>query len=146
MGNITEKKTNESLSALVADTKGHALLDTGCSTTVCGEQWLESFMEDLSDDDRLLLRFAASSKPFTFGDGKTFVSKRRVTFPCWMGGLKGELTTDVVRCNIPLLLSRSAMESAKMHIKCDLREVLLHGRAIKLRLTRSGHYALPISL
>ena len=36
-----------------------------------------------------------SNQTFTFGNGRTFVSLKKVTLPCWLGGVRGEVTTDV---------------------------------------------------
>ena len=95
----------DNLQKLLEESEGHAILDSGCSTTVCGEHWLGNFVQSLSDEDRFKIKIEPSSQTFTFGDGNTVTSKRKVTIPCYMGGSSGELTTDVVGCNIPLLLS-----------------------------------------
>ena len=76
------------------------------------------------------------------------VSKRRVTIPCWMGGEQGVVSTDVVDCNIPLLLSRKSMKLAGMILDFPNDKVTVgkKKRDIKLKTTKSGHYALPLSL
>ena len=79
------------LHALVEESKGHAVLDSGCTTTVCGEQWLSTYLENLSDDDRLRINFEPSAQSFTFGDGQSVTSKRRLMLPCWIGGYQGRL-------------------------------------------------------
>ena len=65
-----------------------------------------------------------------------------------MGGSSGELTTYVVGCNIPLLLSRKSMKAISMILdfKKDTATVGGSKRDIELRTTTSGHYALPIRL
>ena len=65
-----------------------------------------------------------------------------------MGGVEGQLTTDVVDCNIPLLLSKRSMKSVGMILdfKNDKATVGKERRDIKLKITKSGHYALPLSL
>ena len=136
------------LQSLLNESKGYAILDSGCSTTVCGEKWLDNFVKSLSDEDRFKIKIEPSAQEFTFGDGNTVRSKRKVTLPCWMGGVSGELTTDVVCCNIPLLLSRKSMKSTGMLLdfKNDTATVGTKRQVIKLRTTSSGHYALPLSL
>lgn len=139
-------KSRDNLDGLVQESYGCAVLDSGCSATVCGTGWLNDFVQGLSDDERQQIKIAPSSQSFTFGDGKTIVSNKRVTLPCWMGGKLGEVTTDVVDCNIPLLLSRRSMKAAGMILNFKKDVVFVKGRVIKLRTTKTGHYALPISL
>ena len=139
-------QADNNLQSLVNESKGYAILDSGCSTTVCGEKWLENFVESLSDEERFKIKIEPSAQNFTFGDGKTVVSKRKVTVPCWMGGKQGEVSTDVVHCNIPLLLSRKSMKSQGMVLDFKNDQVSVMGRDIKLKVTKSGHYALPLSL
>ena len=144
----TSNQAQNTLQTLVNESNGYAILDSGCSTTVCGEKWLSLFVETLSEEDRLKIDIDTSAQTFTFGDGKTVVSKRKVTLPCWMGGVEGQVTTDVVDSNIPLLLSRQSMKSAGMILdfKNDKVTVGRNKRDIKLKVTKSGHYALPLSL
>ena len=92
------------------------------------------------------IQMAPSDEQFTFGDGKKVKSMRKATFPCWFGGKRGLLTVDIVECKIPLLMSRKAMSRAKMMIDFGNDSALVQGRRIKLKVTRSGHYAIPISL
>ena len=59
---------------------------------------------------------------------------------------RGRITTDVVDCNIPLLLSRKAMKNAGMVLDFRKDVISINGATIPLKTTKSGHYALPISL
>ena len=48
-----ELDEGEKLKKLPSETYGKVVLDTGCSTTVCGEIWLKSFIDYLSAADKL---------------------------------------------------------------------------------------------
>ena len=137
---------NTKLEDLIEETDGHGILDSGCSNTVCGERWLAKFTEKLSDEERQEMKLESSDQSFTFGDGRIVNSKMRVTIPCWMGGVSGNITTDVVDCKIPLLLSRKSMKRVGMLLDFTRDEVIVNGHPIELKVTTSGHYALPISL
>ena len=63
-----------------------------------------------------------------------------------MGGKQGLLTTDVVENNIPLLLSRRSMKWVGMMLDFGRDSVRANGRDIRLKITNTGHYALPLSL
>ena len=139
-------RQNTKLEDLIDETDGYGILDSGCSNTVCGERWLAKFTEKLSDEERQEMKLEPSDQSFTFGDGRTVISNMRVTIPCWMGGVSGEITTDVVDCKIPLLLSRKSMKKVGMLLDFKKDEAIVNGRSIELKVTNSGHYALPISL
>ena len=142
----TSDNSNSRLLDLVSESKGYAILDSGCTNTVCGEEWMQNFIDNLSFEEREKMVISPSEQKFTFGDGRSVTSKRKVTIPCWMGGERGRLTTDVVDSNIPLLLSRRSMKRSEMILDFKKDTVRVNGRDIKLKITHTGHYALPISL
>ncbi|KAK3894849.1 hypothetical protein Pcinc_001422 [Petrolisthes cinctipes] len=90
------------------EANGCAVLDTGCSTTVCGSEWIENYLVGLSDYDRAQVTEGPSTSTFTFEDGATVPLVKKVTLPCYVGNgpIRATLVTDVVQCNIPLLLSK----------------------------------------
>ena len=54
-----------------------------------------------------------------------------------IGGLKGKVVTDVVDCDIPLLLSKKSMKSVGMILNFKDDSVNVKNRNIKLRSTTS---------
>ena len=86
-----------------------------------------------------------SDSRFTFGDGRTFQSVKRVTIPCNIGGLSVEITTDVVECQIPLLLSVTSLRKAKAVWHFDDQALQIGGKKVLLGQTKSGHSLLPLS-
>ena len=142
----TNNEDNNRLVDLVNESRGYAILDSGCTNTVCGEEWMSLFIQNLSEQDREKMVISPSDQKFTFGDGRSVTSRRQVTIPCWMGGRQGLLTTDVVENNIPLLLSRRSMKRAGMILDFARDSVRVNGRDIRLKITNTGHYALPLSL
>ena len=131
---------------LVSESDKCALLDTGCSTTVCGQRWFNNYVEHLSDYEKSLIGDYHTDATFTFGDGKTVNSSKRVSLPCWIGGMKANITTDIVQCNVPLLLSKKSMKKAGMVINFKEDTLNVCGKTLKLKDTSSGHYLLDISL
>ena len=134
------------LKTLMEECKGYAVLDCGCPHTVCGEKWMENYIENLSENDRKDIEITNSSQSFTFGDGRGVRSKRKMKIPVWMGGIRCSLTTDVVEAEIPLLLSINVMERAKMVLDFAREEIKIHGKYIRVKKMRSGHYAMPLSM
>jgi len=142
--NSTAKSSK--LSKLVSDCSGCALLDSGCSRTVCGKNWLEDFKSKLTDYDRSRIVEKESDASFTFGDGASVPSLMNVILPCYILGNRAEIETDVVECDVPLLLSKKAMKKGKMCIDFEKDTALIGGKSIKLSLSSCGHYLMPLSL
>ena len=146
VGCASVTNNDEKLNALLKESYGYALLDSGCSKTVAGEDWINDYISKLSDKDSEKVKLEPSTESFTFGDGKTQKSLRKITFPCWVGGGTADITADIVKCKIPLLLSRKSMSKVKMIIDFANHKAIINEREIFLKLTTSGHYGLPISL
>ena len=142
---FAEGMTGDKLGSLVTNAKDCALLDTGCSKTVCGVEWLNHYMNSLTKYQRDKVKQEKSVSKFTFGDGRSFQSEKRVTLPCIVGGMSVEITTDVVECQIPLLLSSKSLSRAKATWSFMDNVLTIAGKKIKLQQTKSGHNLLPLS-
>ena len=108
---------------------------------------MNDYMDTLSDEDRESIREEPSNENFTFGDGNTVKSVKKMHLPCWIQGLdRGFITTEVVESGIPLLLSKGSMKN--MHMVLDFKSdtITCGENVINLKNTKSGHYALPLSL
>lgn len=129
---------------LVGESFNYAVLDSACSSTVCGIDWMDCYLETLSVDDMKKVKEEESSMSFKFGDGSRVKSLKKITFPAVLAGEKCRIKTDVVNSDIPLLFGKPSMEKARVKIdfEIDCAEVL--GRHIQLKCTPSGHYCIPI--
>ena len=134
----------EKMNSLLGQTIGAVLLDSGCTKTVCGELWLNLFLETLTPSERNCIQSETSSAVYRFGDGKRMTAERCVTIPCILAGKKICIKTDVVQSNIPLLLSRSSMKRAGMVIDLSSDTAVVFGKKVNLGSTTMGHYTLPI--
>ena len=142
-----DRRDSGKLQALLDETRGCAIIDSGCAKTVCGRDWAEEFMSNLSDNDRVKVQEEESHESFTFGDGTSVRSLKRLSLPCWIQGLeRGFITTEVVERNIPLLLSKTTMKKSNMVLDFKNDTIICGKTIIHLRNTASGHYALPLSL
>ena len=72
----TNNEDNNRLMDLVNESRGYAILDSGCTNTVCGEEWMSLFIQNLSEQDREKMVIAPSAQKFTFGDGRSVTSRR----------------------------------------------------------------------
>ena len=132
------------IDVLFGETIGAMILDLGCSKTVCGVKWFETFLETLSDVKRRRIVFEKSTSYFRFGDGRRMASIKLAVIPCVLAGKNINIRTDIVECNIPLLLSKASMKKAGMVIDTNTDTVLVFGKEVKLSTTSIGHYKLSI--
>lgn len=142
----TSNGRSTKLQTLIAEAEGCAVLDSGCSNTVCGADWFQKYVGGLSDFQLQKIEESESTSTFTFGDGTTVASLKKVKLPCIIGGTNADITTDVVDCAVPLLLSNKAMRKAKMCIDFGKDIATIGKSTIKLRSSASGHYLLPLSM
>ena len=138
-----ESRLNDKINILFGETIG-AILDLGCSNTVCGAAWLESYLETLDDKLRISIVYDKSSSVFKFCDGKCMTSLKCAIIPCVLAGKNIHIRTDVVDCNLPLLLSKASMKKAGMIIDTNTDTAMVFGCKVKLGTTSIGHYMLSI--
>ena len=128
----------------VKEAVNSAVLDTACTSTVAGENWFETYVASLNDEDRGDIKRTHSSKVFKFGGGERLQSLGSYTIPAVIAGKSVKINTDVVHSDIPLLLSLDTMKRAKikMDVENDVAEVF--GVPVLLNYTSSGHYCIPL--
>jgi hypothetical protein len=129
---------------LTLDARNCAVLDSACSSTVCGQTWLDCYLDGLDEQDKSKVEYTEGEKMFRFGGGKQLESNGVYHIPAMLAGRTVTIRTDVVASEIPLLLSKDAMKRArvKLNIMDDTSEIL--GEKVVLNHTRSGHYCVPI--
>ena len=123
---------------------GTAVIDTACTRTVCGRQWLEDYARVLEDKDRLEIVENPTKKTYCFGDGGKVTATRHVTFPAFIGEQKCSIGADVVDIDLPLLLSKESLKRAEAIIDLTKDEAVFFGKTIKLEQTSSGHYCVDL--
>ena len=60
-------------------------MDSGCTKSVCGDVWLNIYLESLSQKDRKSVHTENSLCKFRFGVGKVYTSNRIVHIPVYIG-------------------------------------------------------------
>ena len=122
-----------------------AILDSGCTKTVCGQNWLTAYLDTLSLQDKKTVKRFDSANSFRFGDGRTVQSLGLVHIPVYIGSKKSILSTDIVHCDIPLLMSRDTLHKSSAIIDFKKNTVSMFGESISITLSSSGHYCLPLT-
>ena len=146
--NVTEEEENVVLFTgynktdilrLGIDARNCAVLDSACSSTVCGESWLKEYMSSLDENIKGRVIQKEGNRVFKFGGGTKLKSKGEFTLPAIMAGKNVQIKTDIVESDIPLLLSRSAMKSAGVKLDLENDTANIFGKDVMLNLTNSGH-------
>ena len=130
---------------IMVDSLNCAVLDSACSSTVCGLNWLNCFLDTLSVVDLKRVVEEESSTSFKFGDGSVIKSLKRVIFPAVLAGEKCTIKTDVIDSDIPLLFGKPSMKKAKVKIDLENDCASVCGKHVDLHCTSSGHYCIPLS-
>ena len=98
----------------------------------------------LSDENRLKVTKEPTSTNVKFGDGWRVASIEKVTIPATISEQPVRIRTDVVREEIPLLLSKKSMKKAETNIDFKTDTVSMFGSQQELITTSSRHYAVPL--
>ena len=94
--------------------------------------WLKNYLCLLSEYDISCIIECPSNATFTFGDGATKRSIKKMIMPCYINGKCSTIETHVVTCDIPLLLSRKYMKKGKMTIDFGYDSLTVGGNKVKL--------------
>ena len=132
------------IAQLGIDARICAVLDIACSSTVCGETWLENYLNSMNPQDRRKMKQTVCQKMLKFGGGEIMRSKGEYSLPAVVAGKDVLIRTDVVRSDIPLLLSRSAKKTAGVKMDMENDTANIFGKDVALNLTTSGNYCIPI--
>ena len=86
----------DNLSELLGETLGYAILDSGCNITVCGQLWLKTYLDSLSNENYRSVKTVKSTVKFRFGDGQIYSSTSCVHIPVFIGSQRVILKTHVL--------------------------------------------------
>ena len=128
---------------IVSETLNCALVDSGCSSSVCGKNWLTCYVDTLPEN--VDLQETLSKKSFKFGSGPVMHSLKQINLPADIADLKVRIKTDVVASDVPFLLSNKSLKAAKSTIDYVHDQLTMFGRCINLQHTSNGHYCIPLT-
>ena len=132
---------------LMAESIGFGILDSACTKTVAGEQWMKEFLSVLPESEYSQAKESErkNKSVYRFGDGKETHSLRTIDLPVMIGSKKYIIEVDVVASDIPLLISKPSMSRLGMKIDFSNNQAEVCGEIMSLRCTTSGHYCIPLS-
>ena len=132
------------LGALVFDTLACAVIDSGCTRSVVGRNWLSYYQETLDEQQNNLMKTEKCSTPFRFGDGDEMISSERIKIPGRIGNSNILIEANIVDCELPLLMSKPALKKGGAILDFLNDKMIFNGESVELFETKSGHYCVPI--
>ena len=142
---LSDDEKGEMKNKLLGETFGCAILDTGCSKSVCSEIWLEEYIQTLEEKVKENIKYETSDTLFRFGDNQVHQALKKVRIPAEIEGTKFMINADVIDSEIPLLLSLTAMKKAGVIIDTKNERVKMFDKYIKAFRTKVGHLCVALN-
>ena len=133
---------------MVGQTINQAVLDCGASQTVCGTEWYQCYLDSLGDEQLNQITESPSSTVFKFGVG-SLKALKQASIPVTICGRNIFLSVQIVKTDIPLLLSLSSMKKLGMNLDLPNDRVIIkdsskNKKVFKLNVFTTGHYVIPM--
>ena len=107
--------------------------------------WIVLVQELLQEKHGLrFIKYSKTDTVFIFGDGAEVSSLQEVQFPVVIGVKRVMIKANIVKNEIPLLLSKASMKKAQLNLNFDNDTADILGQNVKLQTTISGHYYIPL--
>ena len=136
--------TTKELSVFVPECFDSIVIDTACTSTVCGRKWLDKYVSSLEAGQQKEIVQNHSNVTFRFGDGRKIVSEESVIIPAKIGDTVCKIKTEIVQNDIPLLLSKESLKQANAVLDLKNDQAVLSGNEVKLKQTSPGHYCVTL--
>ena len=125
---------------------GHAIVDTGCASTLVGSESEKRWREELSRQTGGHLRPERGPSDVKFegisGEAKATC---QVKYPVKLGGREGFIKASVIPGKAPFLLSIQALRQMRAKLDCENHTLDIPGIGrISLDINSVGHYMLPL--
>ena len=132
---------------LCSDSCGSGIIDLGCTDTLCGERWLQSYLRILVPNGVDLVR-RTSNAWFVFGNDGVQHAMYQLDLPMRLAGAVRFLRTRVVPRETPLLIGRKSLAPMHMWIDAASNVVTVNlskeDVAVPCSSSASGHLVLPL--
>ena len=135
----------EDMNKFTAEALNKAALDTACTASIAGEKWLQIYLDALPTKMKEKVTGPLpSQKYFLFGNQGKLKSTAKYIIPTKLGGDENEIELDIIKSDIPLLLSKGEMK--KLGIMLDMKndKALINGKPLLLTTTSAGHYVVDL--
>ena len=117
--------------AFVVESLGHAIVDTACARTCCGEDWYNDFKKKCHDN----IEEESSSSLLKFGSAKPIMANKSVELP---------VKCEVLPVKVPLLLSNDTLSKSGTIIDVSNQKITMYGKEVPVERTSNGHFIINI--
>ena len=124
--------------SLSEETGNKAVLDSGCTKTVCRKR-LTWYLELLPEDDKKQVIERKRDASFRSGDSKAIKDIKSVEIPARIVGHCTSIKPEVVSKDILLLLNQKDMKDAKVNIEFVKDKIEIFGSELDIICSTSGH-------
>ena len=100
------------LGSLVYESLACAVIDSGCTKTVVGKNWVNHYRETLDEKQLKIMVIEKCFTPFRFGDGLEVMSTEKTKIPGRIGKSNVIIEANIVEKDLPLLLSKASLKKA----------------------------------
>lgn len=118
-------------------------LDPGCTSIVAGKPWIVCHLS-LSGDEYKKVIHEESNKVFKSGGRKTGSSIETTIFPFILTGRHILVKLNIMKSDIALFLSTSAIIKAKIYLSLLNDTAEIFGNIVDLNDTFPDHFCLPL--
>ena len=132
----------EELCCLIEDTGCRGVLDSACSRSVAGMQWVAKYTSNLPSAIAKSLSLTPSNKVYQFGGGEKRKSQGCLKLPTLIGDKKVFISIDVVDAEIPLLIGSNSMEAADAVLDFGRYVAIFFEEEVDMLKVGSGHFCI----
>ena len=134
------KQTVTYAEAFVVESLGHAIVDTACARTCCGEDWYNDFKKKCNYE----IEEESSSSLLKFGSANPIKSNKTVKLPVKFGDRNVQLKCEVLPVKVPLLLSNDTLSNSGTIIDVKNQKISMFDQDVPVEKTSNGHFVINI--
>ena len=129
---------------LVEEAGCRGVLDSGCSKSVAGVEWVGNYTNAIAPDFAKKIVLAPSSEIYQFGGGEKRKSKGNISVPTLIGDIRVFIGMDVVDAAIPLLIGTNSMKVGEAVLNFGSNEATFFGETVPMMEVGSGHFCIGL--
>ena len=135
----------DDMSAFTAEALNKGALDTCCTSSVCGEKWLRVYLKAIPNNMKGKVEGPLeSNKYFIFGNQGKLKATASYNLPVKIGGENNTIRVDVIKSDVPLLLSKSDMKRLGIALDMKNDKATMNDKPLILTTTAAGHYVVDL--
>ena len=131
--------------SLMSESLGKAVIDTGCTATVAGIDWIVDYLETLPLDQFKRVQKNATTRHIAFGDASPTPAIEEYTLPVFVTGNWILVSPQAVECKVPLLLSQQSTKAMKANIDLATSCLRVFGAEVPTVDSTSGHLLIDLT-